>query len=115
MDVEVKWSATPASAAALFVPEAPFVPGFGETPPAPFGSGQLWAKRQPGGGSAVLFINHSPTPQSYSVTLAKLNLTKTSYTVKDIWERKETGTATGDLKFAAVPAYDSAFLLLTPA
>ena len=64
---------------------------------------------------AVLFINHSPKPQTYNITLAKLNLTASSYTVKDIWERKLAAEpATSLLKFEAVPAYDSAFVLLTP-
>ena len=76
---------------------------------------QVWAKKQPGSGMAVLFINHSPKPQTYNITLAKLNLTASSYTVKDILERKPAAEpATSLLKFEAVPAYDSAFVLLTP-
>ena len=57
-----------------FQPESPFVPGFGATPPAPFGSGQLWAKKLDKGSSAVLFINHSPKPQSYNGARARQNL-----------------------------------------
>jgi alpha-galactosidase len=111
-DLKIGWSA---GSSVGFQAEAPYVPGFGVTPPAPFGSGQLWAKKQPGGAAAVLFINHSPKPQSYNVSMAKLNLTASSYTVHDIWTRKSAGEASKELKLPPVPAYDSAFLLLTPA
>jgi hypothetical protein len=85
------------------------------TPSAPFGSGQLWAKPQPAGALAALLINHgSKAMSNYSVSLTELNLTKSSYAVKDIWTGASLGTATQRLTLAA-PSYDSAFVLLTPA
>ena len=84
------------------------------TPSAPFGSGQLWAKPQPQGAMAVLLINHSPTTISnYSIALSKLNLTEASYSVRDIWTSKSLGTIDDVLKIVA-PAYDSAFMMLSP-
>ena len=77
------------------------------------GRGQLWAKRQPGGGSAALFINHSPTPLSYTLSMAKLNLTAAAYKVRDVWAGTSNGTAAGSLRLS-VPPYDSAFVTLSP-
>ena len=81
-----------------------------------FGLAQLWAKRQPGGATAALLINHGPQPLSrYAIALSKLNLTAASYVVRDIWGRKDVGNATKELEFAPVKPFDSAFVLLTPA
>jgi hypothetical protein len=89
-----------------------------ESPSAPLGlqgeGAQLWAKRQPSGGSAALLINHSPKPMNYTLDFAKLNLTGSSYQVRDIWAQKGMGPASKQIPLM-VPAYDSAFLLLTPA
>jgi hypothetical protein len=86
--------------------------------PAPLGlqgeGAQLWAKRQPRGGSAALLINHSPKAMNYTLDFAKLNLTGSSYQVRDIWAAKDMGPSSKQLPIM-VPAYDSAFFLLTPA
>ena len=79
-----------------------------------FGAGQLWAKKLPGGGSAALVINHSPTVMNYTVQLAKLNLTGSSYKVRDIWAHKDLAPSSKDIPLA-VPPYDSAFLAISPA
>ena len=76
-------------------------------------SGQLWAKRQPGGVSAALLINHSPRPLKHVVDFAKLNLTAAAYTARDLWARQELGTFAGAMNLS-VPAFDSSFVLLSP-
>lgn len=78
------------------------------------GAGQVWAKPQPGGALAVLVINTGIEPLTqHSLNFPKLNLTTGTYTVRDIWEKKDLGAATGQFP-VTVPPYDSAFLLLTP-
>ena len=79
-----------------------------------FGVGQLWAKRQPGGASAALLINHSPRPLKFVIQLAKLNLTASNYQARDIWARKDIGSVSSEITLSA-PGYDSAFVLLSPA
>merc|ERR1711957_229056 len=49
----------------------------------------------------------------HSLNFPKLNLTAGTYTVRDIWEKKDLGVATGQFP-VTVPPYDSAFLLLSP-
>mmetsp|Transcript_56064 Transcript_56064/g.154110 ORF Transcript_56064/g.154110 Transcript_56064/m.154110 type:complete len:147 (+) Transcript_56064:1-441(+) len=85
-------------------------------PGVPFGAGQLWAKKQPGGGMAVLLINHGgKSIDKYQVSLkGALNLTASSYIARDIWAQENIGTVAGNLSLTAAP-YDSAFVLLTPA
>ena len=74
---------------------------------------QLWAKIQPQGGVAALVINNSPEHTSFDVNFAALNITSTTVSVRNIWELKDLGTANAKYS-ASVPAYDSAFLMLTP-
>eukprot|EP00931_Biecheleriopsis_adriatica_P060406 TRINITY_DN36279_c0_g1_i1.p1 TRINITY_DN36279_c0_g1~~TRINITY_DN36279_c0_g1_i1.p1 ORF type:complete len:429 (-),score=54.60 TRINITY_DN36279_c0_g1_i1:155-1441(-) len=79
-----------------------------------FGAGQVWAKPQPGGALATLVINTGGEQiERHSLDFKKLNLTASSYTVRDIWEKKDLGQAIGQFP-VTVPAFDSAFLLLTP-
>merc|ERR1712194_769703 len=60
------------------------------------GAGQVWAKPQPGGALAVLVINTGIEPLTqHSLNFPKLNLTTGTYTVRDIWEKKDLGAATG--------------------
>jgi len=107
--VSVTWAA-PAAGAAPHVGLAPYHGG------GFHGQGQLWAKPQPKGGAAALLINQSPDPiADFVLDFSALNLTAgQAYTVRDIWEQKDVGTATGAHNLT-VPAYDSAFVLLTPA
>ncbi len=91
----------------------------------PTGCGQLWAKPQPDGALAVLLINHGGKKiDSFSVRLREtLNLTAAArYDILDVWTQKPRGAGTGgaqtqggNLTFVSVGAYDSDFLLLTPA
>lgn len=89
----------------------------------PFGSAQVWAKPQLNGAMAVLMINHGgKTIDSFSVPFRKaLNLTALKYDVMDVWTQKPRSAAAGgattmggNLTFAALPAYDSGFVVLTP-
>jgi len=78
------------------------------------GAGQVWAKRQPGGASAVLVINTGSAPiTKYNLDFKKLNLTSGSYEARDIWARKDLGSFTEHM-VVGVPPYDSAFMLLSP-
>ena len=78
-----------------------------------YGRGQLWAKRLPGSGSAVLLINHSPGALAYSLSTKKLNLTASAYKMRDVWAGTHNGTRNGTVQLL-VPPYDSAFITLTP-
>ena len=86
-------------------------------PQAPDTSVQLWVKPQPGGAVAVLLINNTPEEQSPPVPLDAATLGKGAAArmkVRDIWERRDVGVASG--AFAPrVPAWDSGFYLLSPA
>ncbi|KAL1524703.1 hypothetical protein AB1Y20_019588 [Prymnesium parvum] len=81
----------------------------------PFGAGQLWAKRQPGGAMAILLINHrGESIVNHTVDLKHtLNLTAGSYEARDVWAHKPMGVVSDKLSLSVV-AYDSAFILLTP-
>jgi hypothetical protein len=106
-DVHVAWSAAEAG--------EPRARDAGPT--LGFGLGQLWAKPQPGGAAAALFINNSPQQLNYTLQLSKLNLSKSAtgaYSVRDIWARKNLTAAQTEIELR-VPAYDSAFLLVAPA
>lgn len=109
-DIHVSWSAADESVSRT----PPSALRSAETPSAPFGSGRLWAKPQPFGAMAALLINHGSAPiNNYTIALSKLNLSASSYTVQDIWSGAQLGQATRVLPLKA-PAYDSAFVLLTP-
>lgn len=112
MGIKVEWAAAAPSLSApsLATPlAAPLGAALGL-----FGSGQLWAKRLPGGGSAILLINHSPTPLRYTLKLAKLNLTASSYEARDLWALRSLGEVGASGLPLKVPAYDSAFVELRP-
>ena len=81
----------------------------------PFGAGQLWCKPQPLGALAVLLINYGGQAiKSFSVPLeATLNLTATSYRVRDVWAHADVGVAKGNLTLTVDP-YDAAFVVLSP-
>merc|ERR1712151_49838 len=52
------------------------------------GAGQVWAKPQPDGALVALVINTGSTPiKQHSLDFKKLNLSATSYTVRDIWAK----------------------------
>ncbi len=116
-NIRVTWKATPFLATATdkntnakFAVNPPLAP---YVPLSSFNEGQLWAKRLPGGRSAALFINHSPRALSYTLSMKKLNLTASTYTVRDVWAGTNNGTATAFLRLW-VQSYDSAFVTLTP-
>jgi len=85
-------------------------------PGVPFGSGQIWAKKQPHGGMAVLLINHGgKLIDGHTIDLkTTLNLTAPSYTARDVWAHKDLGTVPEAKLSLSVFPYDSAFVLLTP-
>ena len=78
-----------------------------------FGAGQVWCKKQGADSQACLVINQGSQPLKHTLDLTKLDLaggTKT-YSVRDIWQRKDAGTVTTGTLSVTVPPYDSAFLL----
>ena len=85
---------------------------------APEASGftvQVWVKPQPAGTLAVYVVNPTPNGTDVAVDFVTLGLGAkvTGVSVRDLWARKDVGSAKGMLT-ARVPAMDSAFLLLTP-
>lgn len=74
------------------------------------GTLQLWAKAQLHGAIAALVINNSSNIVDFDV-LASLNITG-SPSVRDIWNQKDIED--NGFSAARVPAYDSAFLRITP-
>ena len=78
---------------------------------------ELWAKPLPGGELAVLLINASPRPLvagAKTLSFAALNLTTTSVTVRDIWNRSSLGSFHGVWPVPTVPPFDSVFVRLAP-
>ena len=65
----------------------------------------------PGGAAAALVINYAPTAASYTVSTARLGLAAAD--VRDLWARSDGPRGVGAVRLE-LPAYDSAFLLLTP-
>lgn len=74
----------------------------------------LWAKKQPKGAQAVLVINSSNNSSPATVNFNEIGITSSSATVRDVWNHKDLGTATGSFKTDAISSHDSVFLLITP-
>jgi len=102
MKVKVQWAAPKDSQPAR-------APRLGDAPI----SGQLWSKKLASGAAAALMINRSPKQLDYHLDLTKLNLTASAYAVRDVWAHADLETASKSLDFS-VPAWDSAFVTLTP-
>lgn len=111
--------------------------------PAQIGAQQVWAKPQPGGAWAIFLLNSNNSTAMHSkIPLSALNISSSiehtadhssssssSYsagagtgavTVRDIWARKTLPSSPaiisqGMFTPPAIPPYDSAFYLLTPA
>jgi len=76
---------------------------------------QVWAKPQAAGAVAVFVINgYQGDPQTIPINIANLNITTSSITVRDIWNHKDLGTASGNFTTDPIDAYDSRFYLFTP-
>jgi len=92
----------------------------GSTDINPSGGGKgfmLWAKKQPKGAQAVLVINGLSSSSNSSpakIILSEIGITSSSATVRDLWNHKDLGTATGTFTTAAIDSHDSVFLLFTP-
>jgi len=75
---------------------------------------QLWAKPQLKGAVAAFVLNSDPSnAYTVDIDLKSLNITST-VTVRDIWQRKDLGTASGTFTTDAIPGYDSRMYLFTP-
>jgi len=89
----------------------------GSTFTDPSGGGSsfmLWAKKQAKGAQAVLVINGSGKTSPATVNFNEIGITSSSATVRDVWNHKDLGTATGSFKTDAITSHDSVFLLITP-
>jgi alpha-galactosidase len=79
---------------------------------------QVWVKPQADGAVAVLLIaralDFSPGAGPIDLSLALSNYVGGPVHVRDLWGRKDLGRHEGTLRFPAVAAHDSVFLLLKP-
>ena len=73
---------------------------------------EAWAKPQANGAMAVLLVSNSVSDVTASISFSGIGLSGT-VSVRDIWERKDAGTATGSFS-AKLSTHDSSFVLLTP-
>ena len=77
---------------------------------------QVWSKPLPGGGAALLILNHKDAGAvNVSVPLASipgLACAPASCSVRDVYEHADSGSATGTFTAPAVPAHDSVFVTL---
>lgn len=77
---------------------------------------QIWAKQQPKGAMAVLVLNSDDASVNHTVSVdfRSLNLTASSYNVRDIWLQRDLNPAKAQLNTDPIPGHDSRFYLLTP-
>ncbi len=77
---------------------------------------QVWSKPLPGGGAALLILNHRDAgAASVSVPLASipgLACASSSCAVRDVYAHADSGSATGAFTAPAVPPHDSVFVIL---
>jgi len=79
---------------------------------------QIWTKPQAGDAIAVLIISRALGPVSagpLDLSLPLGDYLRGPVVVRDLWQRADMGTHVGTLRFPAVAAHDSVFLLLRPA
>jgi len=74
---------------------------------------QVWAKPQPNGAMAVLFINSLPMAVAANVSLKELNMTAKSAKVRDVWAHKDLPAA-GPLIEVNLGPTDSHFIVISP-
>ena len=76
----------------------------------------LWAKPQPNGAQAVFLLSNQDGDATEAVTikLANLNITTPSVRVRDVWEHRDLGTATGSFTTDAIGGHDSRFYIFSP-
>lgn len=74
---------------------------------------QVWAKKLPNNGQAVLVINHGGSPVDVSVTLASVGIGAASAAARDVWAHKDLGTVSGTWEIKALASHDSAFAVFS--
>lgn len=88
------------------------------TNPSSSGTWQLWTKKQPNGALAVFVINGDIDTAAVAATVNFAELVDaaggTAFKVRDVWARKDLGSATGSYTTAPIGPHDSVLLLLTP-
>eukprot|EP01047_Picozoa_sp_COSAG01_P002310 COSAG01_NODE_60_length_29981_cov_23.262533_35_plen_94_part_00 len=73
------------------------------------GAWEVWAKRMPNGGQAVLVINRSDGPVSVTLALQELGLGATAR-ARDVWGRRDLGTVRGTWEVGELASHDSALV-----
>jgi hypothetical protein len=83
---------------------------------APYGAGQIWAKKQPNSSMAVYMVNfQGDTIENHKLKFLDLNLTsQKKFDVYDIWTHKTILTGITNHLNMTVPGYDSSFIRITP-
>ena len=74
---------------------------------------QIWAKELANGAWAVCFFNDSDEAVQLRIDWNNLTFLKGSYKVRDLWQGKDLGTASGEFR-ASLPRHDAILLKLTP-
>jgi len=74
---------------------------------------QLWVKPQYRNAKAAFVLNNSPNVVKFVLEFRSVNITEGSASVRDIWQQRDLGSF-HDHMLLHVPAYDSAFLRITP-
>lgn len=100
----------------LVAQSSSFAVGDGEKRPFEEVDGwQVWAKPQPNHGAALFVLNAGNTAASVNVSLATAGLDASqTYRVRDLWSRKDLGTARQTFTATDIGSHDSVFVTLTP-
>jgi alpha-galactosidase len=75
--------------------------------------GQVWSKPLRDGSRAVVVLNRSTSPDSISVSFARVGIRGDSATVRDLWSHTERGRFSRDYK-AVVGGHSALMLRITP-
>ena len=80
---------------------------------------EVWSKPLPGGGAALLVLNHAAAaPVDVTVDLASVPRLACGVSgacrVRDVWAHADAGAATGTFVAKAVGSHDSVFVTLMP-
>lgn len=78
---------------------------------------QVWVKPQPQEAMAVFLLSQRDTTDpnaTVTINFKELNLTKSTYDVRDIWQHKDLGSATSFFTSDEFGGHDSRFYLLAP-
>ena len=83
------------------------------------GEWEVWSKPLPGGGAAVLALNHRGAGATADVSLPLAAVPglacASACRVRDVWARSDNGTTAGGVwQVSGIPSHDSVFVTLMP-